>query len=250
MAESIEQRIENLDPQALKDINQYIDELKGEAQGDYDFIVKFLKQQFQTALGTDDVAKAQFMATVSNQLEKRIGQIPFDFDLKTGREKADITNTLRRLDIEDTDLRSREKELEQQTAFTTKLEQEQRQEEFNRRGLLGSGLEKKKAQQQAEARRLELDPKQRALALEGTQRAEQRTEAQLQSGRRLEDLKTTARREALGETTAFEKGSEAGKIALDKRLADIRRGGQESKASVLTSLRKEDLATIAGGTAA
>ena len=247
---TMEQEIQALDPQKLTEINQYIDELKAEAKGDYDFIVKFLKQQFQTALGSDDVARAEFFTRVSNQLEKRVGQIPYDYDLYTGREKEDIANTLRRLDIEDTDLRAREKELEQQTAFATRLEEEQRREEFNRRGLLGSGLERKRAAEQAEARRLELDPKRRALTLEGLQRGEQRSEAELKSARRLEDLKTEARRAALEEQTAFQKGEEAGKIALDKKLAEIRRAGQESKGSVLTSLRKEELATIAGGTAA
>lgn len=241
MTESIDQRIQSLDPEALNSINSYIDELKSEAKGDFDFITKFLKQQFQTALGSDDPARAKFLADVANQVEKRIGRIPFDYDQKTGREKEDITNTLRRLDIEDTDLRAREIEFEQQQKFATGLEKEQRQGEFNQRGLLGSGLEAKRAQQQAEARRLETDPMRRALSLEATQRGEQRQEAQLQSGRRMEDLTTTARRGAEDETLGFQKGTEGAQLSLDQRLADIRRVGAAEKRSVLGSLQGEEL---------
>jgi hypothetical protein len=238
---TVEEQIRSIDSQAADEINKYIDELKGEAQGDYDFVVKFLKKQFETALGTDDSARAEFFSKVANQLEKRVGRIPFDFDVKTGREKVDIANFLRRTDIEDTDLRARELEFQQQQEFATGLETEQRKEEFGARGLLDSGLQKKRASQQAEARRLQTDPVRRAFELERTRRGEQVGEAKLQSGRRLEDIETSARRGGEDVQFGFEKGSEAASRDLEKRLAAVERTGAQERRTVLGQLTQEEL---------
>jgi hypothetical protein len=238
---TVEEQIRAIDSKAADEINKYIDELKGEAQGDYDFVVKFLKKQFETALGTDNQARADFFAKVANQLEARVGRIPYDYDLKTGREKEDITNFLRRQDLEDTDLRARELEFKQQQEFTTGLEKEQRQEEFNTRGLLGSGLEIKKQRQQAEARRLETDPVRRAFELERIRRQEQTQEGMLQSGRRLEDLTTEARRGGEDVQFGYDKGSESAKRDLESRLAAVERTGAAEKRSTLSLLTQEEL---------
>ena len=238
---TVESQIRAIDTQAADEINKYIDELKGEAQGDYDFIVKFLKRQFDTALGTDDSARAEFFSQVANQLEKRIGRIPFDFDVQTGREKIDIANFLRRQDLEDTDLRTREVEFKQQQEFATGLETEQREEGFNKRGLLGSGIQDKQAAQQAEARRLQTDPVRRAFELERTRRGEQTSEAQLQSGRRLEDITTGARRGGEDVQFGFEKGSEAASRDLESRLAAVERTGAAERRSTLGLLTQEEL---------
>jgi hypothetical protein len=238
---SVDEQIRALDSQAADEINKYIDELKGEAQGDFDFITKFLKRQFETALGTDNQARAEFFSKVANQLEKRIGRIPFDFDLKTGREKVDIANFLRRQDIEDTDLRAREAEFEQQQEFATGIETEQRKEEFGARGLLDSGLQVKRRQQQEEARKLSTDPIRRAFDLERTRRTEQSKEAQLQSGRRLEDIQTGARRGAEDVQFGFDKGSEAAQLDFEKRLSAIERTGASERRNVLSLLTQEEL---------
>lgn len=238
---TVREQIAGYDPEQAKAIDDYIDELKGEAQGDYDFVVKFLKKQFQSALGTDDKARAEFFSKVANQLEARVGRIPYDFDLQTGREKEDLTNFLRRADLEDADLRAREKEFQQQQEFAKGIETEQRQQEFNQRGLLDSGLQKKREQQQAEARRLETDPLKRAFELERARRAEQVGEERLQSGRRLEDITTGARR--AGEDTQFdyEKGTGLAQRSLEQRLAEIDRARRSEERSVLGSLQAEDL---------
>lgn len=238
---SIDEQIRKLDEEALDEVNKYIDELKGEAQGDFDFVVKFLKKQFETALGADDKQRADFFAKVANQLEKRIGRIPFDFEEKTGREKEDISNFLRRLDIEDTDLRTRELEFKAQEEFATGAETERRKEEFGGRGLLGSGLQKKRQQQQAQARELATDPRRRAFELERTRRSEQRREAELQSGRRVEDITTGARRAGEDTQFGFEKGTEGAELDLSKRLSAITRTGAAEKRAVLTGLTQEEL---------
>lgn len=238
---TVEEQIRALDSQAADEINKYIDELKSEAQGDFDFIVKFLKRQFETALGTDNQARAEFFSKVANQLEERVGRIPYDFDIKTGREKEDIANFLRRLDLEDTDLRAREEEFKEQQEFEVGIEEERRQEEFGARGLLGSGLEKKRAQQQAEARRLETDPVRRAFELERRRRAEERAESELQSGRRIEDITTEARRGAQDVKFGFEKGQESAQRDLESRLAAIERTGAQERRQTLGLLTQEEL---------
>jgi len=53
---------------ALAEAKKYGDELRVEAQGDYDFIIKWLKKQHETALGTDDTERAKFFELVANQL--------------------------------------------------------------------------------------------------------------------------------------------------------------------------------------
>lgn len=238
---TVDEQIRAMDEQAADEISQYVDELRDEAQGDYDFIVKFLKRQFENALGTDDQARARFIAQVANKTEERIGRIPFDYEQKTGREKEDIANFLRRQEIEREDLRAREAEFEQQQEFETELETEQRKEEFGARGLLGSGLQKKRAQRQARARELQTDPIRRAFELERTRRGEETREAQLQSGRRLTDITTAARRGAEDVQFGFEKGKEGAGRDLSQRLAAIERTGARERRTVLGQLTQEEL---------
>lgn len=238
---TLDEQIKSMDPQALEEINKYIDELKGQAQGDYDFIVKFLKKNFETALGTDDTQRAQFFANVANQLEQRIGRIPFDYETKTSREKEDIANLLRRAEIEDTDLRARQVEFEQQQQFQQQQQKQQTDEAYNAKGLLGSGIQKKTEQQQAQARQLEQAPIRRAFELERTRRNEQVGEAQLQSARNLQDITTEARRAGQDTQTGYEQGTEGAQRTLAQRLAEIARMGQAEKRSALSALQSEEL---------
>ncbi|RLI55058.1 MAG: hypothetical protein DRP09_10890, partial [Candidatus Thorarchaeota archaeon] len=60
----------------LGQIGAYADDLRGAAQGNHDFIVKFLKRQHDLALGANDQQKAKFIESVSNNVEERVGRIP------------------------------------------------------------------------------------------------------------------------------------------------------------------------------
>ena len=44
---SAKDRLKDQDSELFDEINEYIDELKDHAQGDFDFVVKFLKQAYQ-----------------------------------------------------------------------------------------------------------------------------------------------------------------------------------------------------------
>ena len=239
---TIEEQIGQMDQQALNEINEYIDELKKEARGDYDFVVKYLKNQFQSALGTDDTARAEFFSKVANQLESRIGQIPYDYELKTGREKEDLANFLKQKDMEDSDQRAKELQFKAQQEFESGNEQEAIRLQSNARGLLGSGIEQQKAQETAEKRRLFVtEPQQQQFAQAQAVRDEERRLGGITSGRAVEDITTTARRAGQEEQTAFNKGSEAAQMSLQQRLAAITRTGQAEKRSTLAGLQSEEL---------
>lgn len=239
---TVNDQIRSMDAGAADAIDKYISELRAEAQGDYDFIVKFLKKQHEIALGTDDQARASFFEKVADGLEQRIGRIPFDYEQKTGREKADIANYLRRLEIEKQDANNRETEFNAIQDFKGAEEDRLTKNTFNARGFLGSGLEQKERNRLALARRLtEQDPFNRQMALERARRTEQEGEAVLQSGRRLEDITTDARRAGIDENLAYEKGSEGAKLELNKRIGAIEREGAAERRRTLAALTQEQL---------
>lgn len=219
-AEDLQQQ----DSQTFDDINQYIDELKGEAQGDYDFVVKYLKKQFESALGTDDTARAEFFTKVSNQLEERIGRIPYDYDLQTGREKEDYANFLKEKDMEDTDQRAQETEFKQQQDLAAKQEQKQITEGANERGMLDSGIEKRQQAEVAEERKVtQQDPQNRVFAYQQARRDEERRLGGVSSERNLADITTEARRGGQDEQFNYDKGSEGAERTLSKRLSELDR---------------------------
>jgi len=212
------------DSKLYDEINQYIDELKGEANGDYNFVVKFLKQQFNTALGTDDQARAQFFSKVANQLESRIGRIPFDYDLKTGREKEDIANYLKTKDMEDSRQRTTEKEFQAQQDLASKTEQKQIRQDANTRGMLDSGIEKRQSQEATTKRQVEqITPQRSMFAYQQALRDEQARVAQMQSGRNITDITTDARRGGIDTQNDYTYGTEKANLSLERRLAEIER---------------------------
>lgn len=212
------------DPRLYNEINDYIDELKAEANGDFDFVVKFLKRQFETALGNDDVAKADFLAKVANVTEERIGRIPYDYDLMTGREKEDLSRYLQQADADDARQRQQEKEFEAQQQLAIEKEQKQVREGANERGMLNSGIEQRQAKEAQTARETNvINPQQSTFAYQQAMRDFNRSSAVLQSGRNLEDLTTEARRAAQDSQYAYDYGTEKANLSLEQRLAEIER---------------------------
>jgi hypothetical protein len=212
------------DPRLYSEINEYIDELKAEANGDYDFVVKFLKRQFETALGTDDVAKADFLAKVANVTEERVGRIPYDYDLMTGREKEDLNRYLQQADADDARQRQQEKEFEAQQQLAIEQEQKQVREGANERGMLDSGIEKRQSQEAQTTRETNvIEPQRSTFAYQQAMRNFDRSGAILQSQRNLADLTTDARRSAQDSQYSFDYGIEKANLSLEQRLAEIER---------------------------
>lgn len=217
-------RLKEKDSALFDEINKYIDELKGYAQGDYDFVVKYLKKQFETALGTDNVARADFMAKVANQLEARIGRIPYDYELKTGREKQDLADFLKQKDMEDAQQRKQEVEFNTQQELASQKEQKQVRTAANERGMLDSGIEKRQAGEVALERKVNVqDPQNRVFAYQQALRDEQKRLGVQGSERNLADITTGARRGAIDEQTNLDYGTEKANRTLQERLADLER---------------------------
>jgi hypothetical protein len=187
-------------------------------------VVKFIKKQFETALGTDDKARQDFLLKVANKLEERIGRIPFDYDKYTGRAKEDIANYLRRSEIDKQDANNRENEFLAQQGFAVKQERKQLAEASNARGMLGSGIQKGEQMKLDEKRQLyETDPFNRSLALERTKRTEAEKEAILQNQREQSDITDKYRREAIDEQLGLDQGLEGADLALWKKKRAIER---------------------------
>lgn len=210
----------------LKQVEQYANELIGEAQNNFDFITKFLDKQHAIALGNDDDELAKFYETVANSLEKKIGRIPYDFQQRTEREKQDLQNELQSI--------AEQRQLVQDTSeFEKEQETQARRAEFNRRGLLDSGIEAKRAEQQERARQ---------LALRGQMEPLSRQEAlsRLISTRNLADITTGARRDI--EDTQFneQQQREKAQLNLDEQLANIRRQKAQEELSVRSLLAQQE----------
>jgi hypothetical protein len=216
---SVGSTLSSINPDQAANIDKYVADLKATSKQNYDFVVKYLKQQHEAALGSNDQARAKFLEQVANSYEKQVGRIPFDYETKTGREKEDIANYLKSSELASQDQLNRRIEFEKQNAFKSQEEQQLNKESANARGLLGSGIQQKDANKLALSRQLFTeDPFYRSMSLETTQRAEADRLKKLQSTRNLEDLTTGARRDALDTQTAFNKGTEG--AALDKAQAD------------------------------
>jgi hypothetical protein len=231
----------------LGQVGNYVNDLRKEAQGDFNFITQFLDKQHKIALGSNDQVRAEFFEQVSNELEKQVGRIPFDFQQRTEREKADLQDFLQAQELETQDLLKREKQFAQQQTFTQGIEEQQRREEFNRRGLLGSGIEKKREEQQRRQRELfETQPFQRGAELERGRRELATERGQLESVRRLEDITTGARRGAQDTELSIDRQREGAQRDLDKRLAAIRREQVQTEDRIKElALQREEL-SIAG----
>lgn len=203
-------------------IDEWVGDLRGTAQGRYDFTIKWLTDAHEKALGTNDVKRAEFFEQVADKLEQEIGRIPYDYQQMTAREKKDLSDFLKLQNIREDDQLAREKEFKEQQAFATEQETLARREEFNDRGLLDSGIEAKKQQTQERARELSTNPIRRAFDLERTVRGIETDRGKLESQRRLEDLKTQARRSGLDTQAGFDMGTEEAQMTLDEKLANIR----------------------------
>ena len=193
----------------LAEVAKYVEELEKVAKDDFNFITKFLDKMHRVALGNDDEATAKFYESVSNSLEEKIGRIPFDFQRKTQREKEDLQEILKQT-------AGQRRLIADTSAFQKEQETTERREEFNRRGLLGSGIEKRKAENQERARQLAL--RQQIEPIDVRERLARTGEV-----RGLEDITTTSRRDLADFQLGEQEKREKADIDLARELARIQR---------------------------
>lgn len=225
---------------ALQNVAQYVNDLESEARGDFDFITKFLDKQHAIALGNDDEERAKFFESVSNELEKRVGRIPFDFQQRTQREKEDISYLLNKQRLEREDLLAQEKEFETSQQVRERREKKKIAENANARGLLNSGIEKSNQSEASINRTLEASPERRRIALAKLLNSITSERSILESGRRLEDITTDARRDSQDTEFGIEQRSEEAQRNLDRRLADIKREGALEEARIRALKQQEE----------
>lgn len=201
-------------------VNEYINALTGIAQGNYDFAAKWIEANYKEALGTDDVARANFFKSVSNDLEKQIGRIAYDYKTKTYRLEDTKNMALSRLK-EDEAVLTRDLETRRM------LEREQQDVSLNARGLMDTGTrEDVRGIAQKDIGQLEQDYERQFEALaRSVGRGEQDINKNYTWG--MEDATTGARREGLDAQQTQQYQSEEAKRALEaekKRLEAEKKG--------------------------
>jgi hypothetical protein len=217
-------------------INKYAGELLDEAQKNYDFVVKYIKKEYETALGTDDKARQDFLLKVADSVEARIGRIPYDYEQKTAREKEDLTNYFEQSKLQRTDIGNRQTEFNAQQQYAQKQEKTALDQSMNARGMYGSGIQTAEQSKLNEKRQLyETDPFNRTTTLETNKLNLADKLAQLQSNRNLQDITTTARRDAADVTLGKEKGLEGADLDLWLKKRQIEREKSSALQQTLTS---------------
>lgn len=246
----LSQQLQSMNPEYEAEIAKYTDELKSQAKGNYDFIVKYLKQAHTQALGTDDSAKAQFLEQVANSVESSVGRIPFDYDTKTTREKEDIANYLKRSEIQKQNLNAQEKNFNAQQDFASQQEQQQNAQSANSRGLLGSGIQDTAAKKLQVARQLtQIDPFNTQLANSRATLGQQDAEALTQSQRNIEDITTGARRDAQDADTTLNQGTEGAGINLNNSNISADQQASSARQQAISLLAQQQAASAASGAA-
>lgn len=205
--------------------DKYIDSLIKEAKGDFEFILRKLDNDHKIALGTDDVARANFLEKVADELEKRIGTIPYDYERYTKRELQDLATGTERI-TSDRDLAlarlDEDEQILKRELQKTQLEDTQlTKEDLNARGMFSSGVADKELADLSG----EYDEKRAAIerAL-GRERFDTNTAATrglydltTNSTRRQEDMTVEARRAAQGAEDIYSFGKEGAKRDYDAR---------------------------------
>lgn len=229
--------------------DRYIDNLLGQAGGDRDFAIKQLKRDHDLALGTDDQARAEFLESVADKLEERIGTIPYDYQVGTTRTKEDLART------EEVTARNKERALSRlaEDEQVWKAEQERQvqegrvsqQESLLKRGILQGTREQAQGLAGSEVGKFEgdvqrtLEAYNRALGRQkediGTAVEDTLFEARRGTERKLADLKTAARRGAIEQQDRLSFGTEAANRAFEARRKELERLRAQEKESAQKS---------------
>lgn len=209
-----------LDP-IQAEFDRYIDGLLNIAQGDLDRASKIIEENFQTALGTDDRARADFFKEVANQLENKVGRIVFDYQTGKNRLEDDIARETART-TENRDLALSRLAEDRQLAREGLLREAQnaRREQgtaLNRQGILAGTREGAQGLAGRETQDLESEINRRfdALARESGRAGEDITR---ESSRDLADIQRTGQRDLENLTTESRRLGQDAQFGRDRQL--------------------------------
>lgn len=217
--------------------NDYINQLLGYARGDRDLAVRMLTRDHNLALGSNDQQTAQFLESVSDKLEERIGRIPYDYEIATTRTREDLARTQeltnRNRDLALSRLAEDEQTWRQEFGKTSDDTRQAERESLSQRGLLSGTREGAEGLAGREVARTEQDLSttlqgfERALGRErkdiGTQAEDTLFQAQREADRELQDLKTQARRDTISAQDTLAFGKEQQDRLLKQREQDLER---------------------------
>jgi len=171
-------------------IDKYVQDLMDFAKDDYDFAAKWIEDQYTDATGADDQARKDFLKSVANELENRIGTIAYDYGTKKYRLEEDTTKALTRLNEDEQVAR---KEL----GVTSQLERENQNSVLNQRGIIQGTRENATGLASRDIGLLEGNIQKRFDALDRVM-GRDREDITTASERGLEDITTSARRAGEG----------------------------------------------------
>lgn len=213
------------------EVNKYVDELIGQAQGDYDFAAKWIETNYKLALGSDDGAAANFLKQVANTLEEKVGRIAFDYQTGTYRTNQDAdlaTNrTVRNRDMALQRLSQDETAFKQDYDREAGIARDSQNADLNARGILTTSRDRADGLAGREIRNLEsgltseLDAYNRILERDrqdiNLSSGDQLQDIGIVKNRSLEDLTTGARREGIDETNQRQYNLDSAKRVLEQQ---------------------------------
>jgi len=224
-------------------VDEYINDLIQQSQGDRDFIIRQLNAQHEMALGSDKGEEAAFLERVADKLEEKIGRIPYDFEKYSARELDDFAKGTQRL-TENKDIALRrlgedEKVAQRQLEINREQERRGQGESLSQRGLLTGTREETVGLGAKSVGELEenLQSRQDALTRSVSRTGEEIgltfgrgiSDITTAKDRGLEDLTTQARRAALGQQQSTQYGLESANRAADARKKLLEKQRQQEK---------------------
>lgn len=171
------------------EIDKYIQELMDFAKDDYDFAAKWIEEQFTKAMGSDDAQKKEFLKSVANGLEEKVGRIQFDYQTNKYRLQGKTDLALQRL-AED------ERVMIEDHNIQSQLEREQQASNLNQRGIISGTRENATGLAGMNVGRLENNIGNRMEALKRSV-GRSRADINLASAQGQEDIATEARRRSI-----------------------------------------------------
>lgn len=174
-------------------IDKYVQDLIDFAGEDYNFAAKWIEDQYVKATGTDAQARKDFLKSVANSLEEKIGRVAYDYKTDTYRLQGKTDLALKRLD-EDAAV------FKEQNKIQSQIEREGQNSGLNARGIISGTRENATGLAGKEIGSLESNITKRMDALN---RAVGRNSEDIKTANTqgMEDLTTSARRSAIDSGT-------------------------------------------------
>lgn len=217
------------------EVNSYIDSLTNLAQGDYDFIAKWIESNYQEAVGKDDKDTARFLKTVASEMENKVGRLRYDYNTQKYQLEEDKGTATTRLNQDVSTALSRLKEdqsiLTEQYKRDAAKARSQQGSSLNERGILASTREDAQGLAGKEVGDLEREIQDRFSALE---RAYGRDTADYNQSlnrglfdinqgfsRGMESLNTGVRRGIIDQQQSRDYNTEQAKLDFEKRKKQL-----------------------------